>query len=85
MSCTRATYAAPSTVTAHVQVYGGGGGVCGGAAPSTYAFCQSCPGALDGEEPWTTTLIETACSESAARQGAQSMGTNCALSDGPCS
>jgi hypothetical protein len=82
-TCTYATNATPQTVSAHVQVYGGGG-VCNGAQAGTWQFCQTCPSNVSFYPPWTTTLIETACSYTDAKNGAQSMGTNCTLTDGPC-
>jgi hypothetical protein len=84
MSCALASYAAPQTVSKHVQVYGGGA-VCGGATPGTWQFCQSCPSNVSFYPPWTTTLIETACSYDDAKNGARAMGSNCSLTDGPCS
>ncbi|MGZ3438837.1 MAG: hypothetical protein ACXVDD_04955 [Polyangia bacterium] len=85
MSCALAMYAAPQMVSKHVQVYGGNGAVCGGAAPMAWQFCQTCPSSVDFYPPWKTTLVETACSYADAKSGAQNMGTNCTLTDGPCS
>jgi hypothetical protein len=84
-SCTLATYAAPQSITRHVQVYGGNGTVCGGAAPGVWQFCRTCPAALDSFPPWTSTLLEPGCSYADAKSGAQATGSNCTLSDGPCS
>jgi len=82
-TCLYASNVTPQTVKAHVQVYEGNTAICGGAQPGTWQFCQSCPSSIFGS--WNTTLIETACSYTEAKNGAQSMGTNCSLTDGPCS
>lgn len=83
--CTLASYATPQSTTAHVQVYVANSVCPAGESLATWAFCQTCPASFDWETPWTSPLTETACTKDEARQMAQSMGTNCTLSDGACS
>jgi hypothetical protein len=79
-----ATYAAPQSVTAHVQVYIANSVCPSGESLGTFAFCQTCPAAFPWETPWKSTILDTACDKPEAHSLAQALGTNCSLADGAC-